>query len=283
MRMTSTRISRPDAPTLHVQEWGSGGPSCFLVHGFGDGSFVWNEFAETVARRCRTFAIDLRGHGNSDWDAAARYGISAHLADVTYAIDALRLENVILVGHSMGGELAIRLAAARPQLLVGLIVVDYGPELDSEAIEYIRKEFVADHQHYATPSEYAELLKKRRPLPKPVALEQLAQNSLRARSGGGYELKSDPAMGASQTSSEELEVWSALEKISSPALIIRGMASSVLPPRTAMRMKTAVKRGQLLSINKAGHAVMIDNPEAFSDAVMPFILDGVAKHMSDAG
>jgi pimeloyl-ACP methyl ester carboxylesterase len=284
MNMNPIRISRPNAPTLNLQEWGRGSTTCFLVHGFGDGGFVWNEFAEILAARCRTIAIDLRGHGNSGWDAVAQYGISTHLADVMYAVDVLRLENIILIGHSMGGELAIRLAALCPQLLIGLVVIDYGPELDSAAIEHIRREFIADHQNYATPSEYAELLKKRRPLPNPAVLERLANNSLRQGSAGGYELKSDPAMGISQTSdaSELPELWSVLQRISSPTLIIRGIASSVLQLAVAKRMKLVLRSGQLVSVNKAGHAVMIDNPEAFSAAAMPFIRDRIESHKNGA-
>jgi pimeloyl-ACP methyl ester carboxylesterase len=278
MNVNPIQIRRPNAPNLHLQEWGHGSVACFLIHGFGDGGFVWNDFAQILARQCRAIAIDLRGHGDSGWDTVAEYGMSVHLADVAYAINVLRLNSILLIGHSMGGDLAMRLAALNPQILVGLIVVDSGPELDEAAIEHIRKEFIVEHQSYATLSEYAELLKKKRMFSNPARLERFARNSLRPVTTGGYRLKSDPAMGVPEASAESdlPDLWAVLRQITSPTLIIRGIASSVLRPSVARRMENVLHRGQLVSINKAGHAVMIDNLEAFCAATIPFILDRLA-------
>jgi pimeloyl-ACP methyl ester carboxylesterase len=273
MYTRSFRIRQQGAPELSLREWGSGEPAFVLIHGFGDGTFVWDEFAPRLAAFGRTIAIDLRGHGDSDWDPDARYDSGAHLADVNFAVGALGLKKLVVIGHSLGAEIAIRLTAQHPELVVGLIIVDFGPEVDRLSTAHIRKKFVSESRVYAGYREYADHLGAERPLISPEIRWAIARSALRPGTEGGYRLKRDPAMGMTQPGNADLlpPLWPMLGKIRCPVLVIRGIASSVLPAAVADRMAEVLHDGCLVSIKLAGHAVMSDNPEAFADAALSFI------------
>jgi len=273
MYTRSYRISRQGAPALSLHERGSGEPTFLLIHGFGDGGFVWTEFMIQLASFGRVIAVDLRGHGDSDWDPNSRYDCAAHLDDVRFVVETLRPKKMILIGHSLGGEIAIRLTAQCADLVVGLVVVDFGPELNQEATVRIRQDFVADNLVYVDCGAYAAHLERKRPMISPDLRWTLARDSLRLDADGGYRLKRDPAMGAngSRNSSALPPLWPILEEIRCPVMLVRGVASSVLPLSVAKRMVEVLSNGFFASIRLAGHGVMVDNPTEFAATTLSFI------------
>jgi len=273
MPTRSFRISRPDAPSLALHEAGSGEATFLLIHGFGEGGFVWNQFLPHLAPYGRAIALDLRGHGDSDWDVDARYGTAAHLDDAMFAVRTLQPEKIILIGHSLGGEVAIRLTARHAELVAGLIVVDFGPELNLEATARIRQDFAAENHAYADCAEYAARLEQKQPMISPALRQSLARDALRAGSGGGYRLKRDPAMGTNGPldSSPLPPLWPILQEIQCPVLVVRGAGSSVLSLAAAQRMVGVLGKGYFTSIRLAGHGVMTDNPTEFAAATLSFV------------
>jgi pimeloyl-ACP methyl ester carboxylesterase len=223
-----------------------------------------------LRRQSRRFQI-----GDSDWDTHSRYHSVAHLDDLNFVLHALDLKKIILVGHSLGGEIAIRLTAQHPERIIGLVIVDFGPELDREATAHVRREFVAESRVYADYGDYADQLKGKRPLIGPELRGAIAKGALRLRMQGGCELKRDPAIGTAERFNTHAlpPLWRMLKDILCPVLVVRGIASSVLPLSVAHRMVEELPSGHLASIKLAGHAVMTDNPEDFATAALSFITE----------
>jgi pimeloyl-ACP methyl ester carboxylesterase len=269
----SFRISRANAPSINIRTGGSGEHTFLLIHGFGDGGFIWDEFCPQLVSLGHVITVDLRGHGDSDWDPACRYGTAEHLSDMSFTVEALDLNKIFLIGHSLGADIAIRLAAQYPERVTGLVVVDFGPELNRDATTHIRNEFISESQTYSSDSEYDSHLESKIPLVSPRLRARFAKSALRSRPQGGYELKRDPAMGLAKPISEHSlpPLWPVLKKIICPVLIVRGLASSVFAPSVARRMVDVLPNGHLVSIKLAGHAVMIENPEDFAAAALSFI------------
>lgn len=96
-----------------------------LLHGVGERASNWDTVRDALAARFTTYAVDLRGHGDSDWPGA--YGHALIEADVCSLLDALGLSDVVLVGHSLGGSIGFRIAAHRPDLVARLVVEDVIP------------------------------------------------------------------------------------------------------------------------------------------------------------
>ena len=102
-----------------------GAAPMLLLHALGEQASSWAPVTGRFAERYRVFALDMRGHGNSDWPGS--YSFQLLRDDVIAAIERLALHRVILIGHSMGGGVAYLVAIARPDLLGRLVVEDVPP------------------------------------------------------------------------------------------------------------------------------------------------------------
>jgi pimeloyl-ACP methyl ester carboxylesterase len=263
----------------HVQEWNADGMPCVMVHGFGDASCVWSTLAHRLSSM-RTIAIDLRGHGNSDWDAMQDYDAHTLTCDLAEIIDELCVSRVILIGHSFGGEIALRYAGVSDRV-GALVLVDHGPELSKEGIDRVFQDLNEVPREFTSIRDYAGWLELRRPLARPDLIEQFATYNLRRIAPGKFAVKSDPALcrrrEAERISSNgryyRPELWSALARLTCPLLVIRGMASAVLPTDVAQRMvELSGSPARLCIIPRAGHAIMLDNPDGLAGAVGQFLV-----------
>ncbi len=258
--------------SVHINQWGAGNEACILLHGFGEGAYIWNNFAPGIAKLFRTLAVDLRGHGDSSRHPKGEYDVEGHVADVVEVIKAFRVERVVLVGHSLGGEIAIRIAAARPESVIGLVIVDFAPDLNPEGAGRVLTDFNDSVRTWDSLSEYGVWLQERRPLVSPAMISDLSAGALRAHPNGGYRLKCDPALGTTKVREKNAAMlWKRIASISSPVLVLRGIGSAVLAGDVAERMEKVLPNGRLLTIPGAGHGLMADNPRGFADALYPFL------------
>jgi pimeloyl-ACP methyl ester carboxylesterase len=266
---------------LSVVEWSRRGLPCVLLHGFGDTACVWSHLAGRIMPQFYTVTVDLRGHGDSDWDPESRYDTETLTADLAKTIAVLGFERVILVGHSLGAAVAIRFAADNAARMLALVVVDFGPELEEKGVTEVVRSFVDMPRTFATAEKYTQWLTANRPLADLSQIRQFARCSLRQSPSHGWELKADAALatGSEITKLEARdgryrypELWPALERIKCPSLVVRGRGSGVLSPDVASRMvERTLPAGRLATIENAGHAVMMDNPSEFSSNVAKFL------------
>lgn len=108
---------------LHVEERGRGEPAVLLVHGIACDRRYTKPVAEHLAARHRTVAVDLRGHGRSDAPGEP-YDVETQLDDLAAVCSALALDRPVVIGHSLGGVLAVILAARRPELPGAVVALD---------------------------------------------------------------------------------------------------------------------------------------------------------------
>ena len=281
-QLASGKVKLPGGLSLNVQEWGKGANCCLFIHGFGDGGYVWRNLAADIAADFHSFALDLRGHGDSDWDPKARYDLTSYVADVVHVMESIGRKNLVLVGHSLGGDIAIRVASLCGKNILGLVVVDFGPSLNADGTDQVHSEFLAANQIYNQISDYAKWLGERRPLAEEGGLLHIAHCSLRSTGDGSFRLKADPAIAKfdqyrNDCEGRERELWKLLRALTCPVLVVRGFGSAVLPRYAAEQMVGALPNGHLKSVPMAGHAVMQDNPRGFADAVRPFLLSIVGR------
>jgi pimeloyl-ACP methyl ester carboxylesterase len=122
---TEAGMTEAGGVRLAYRAWGQpGAPPLILLHGLGEGAADWVGVAPAFAPHYRVYAIDLRGHGASDWPGA--YSVELMGADVLAFLDARHLDQVDVIGHSMGGLVACLVAQQRPERVRALVLEDIG-------------------------------------------------------------------------------------------------------------------------------------------------------------
>ncbi|WP_181142490.1 alpha/beta fold hydrolase [Xanthomonas arboricola] len=269
-------IHLPDRGKMIVRTWGSEGdsddrPTCLLIHGHGDGGYVWAGLAQALTPRFRMLAVDLRGHGLSDWKIAGRYAAKGFVEDVKYLIAELGLTRFSIVGHSLGGYIAIEIALAFPRCVNNLVCVDYGLRMSDVAAEHGRLAFSSQFRLYSSHDEYAAFLSELRPLADQSLLRMVSAHALRS-AAGTFQPACDPALShqrAALISQNDLE--QNLAALACPVLLVRGAASGTFSKEAASETLACLRYGQLMVVPAAGHGVMIDNPTGFIAVVARFL------------
>jgi pimeloyl-ACP methyl ester carboxylesterase len=249
---------------------------CVLIHGFGEGGYVWNRTRVVLSSLCRPVVIDLRGHGDSGHSADGHYDIHSHIRDVTDVIETLGIRRMALLGHSMGGRVAAGIARDLAGRVVALGIVDITPEPNPDAIAQMIAHLRESLRPYASHAEYASWLATKRQLLPISAIEELAQASLRS-TDTGFELKLDPRLLESETleAMRAEDAWFArvLHEVDCPTTLFRGMGSAFTHSAAAQRMVRSLRQGTLVTIPNAGHATMTDNPQQFHSAICRWIAE----------
>jgi len=111
--------------TLRVREWPTDGPPIVLAHGLASNSRIWDDVAARLAERYHVVALDQRGHGLSDRPTDG-FGFDKMVGDLLGLIEILKLDRPVMVGHSWGGNVVLAFAAAHPDRVRGLVLVDGG-------------------------------------------------------------------------------------------------------------------------------------------------------------
>lgn len=282
-------IPTPDGLTLNVLEWSREGTAMLFIHGFSNEAHIWDDVAPGLAPYYRVLAMDLRGHGDSDWHPEGGYDYADHVSDVVGVLDHLGIERVVIVAHSLGGRVAMLLAGQAQARIAGLVIVDSAPEIDRRGAVRISMD-TAEHTDpsFAKPSEYETMLAHAYPAATSEAIARMAKHGLKRREDGRYVLKMDPrlrrfvagdgerpdAETLARLESERSDaMWKGLEALECPVLVVRGAASDIVGPEVADRMvEDALRDGRLAVVAQAGHSVMTDNPEGFAEVLNAFAL-----------
>jgi pimeloyl-ACP methyl ester carboxylesterase len=253
---------------LHYLEWGlRTDPPLLLLHGGSAHAHWWDYIAADLAREYRVLALDLRGHGDSVWVTPPAYEITDYVADLEAVVTALDLSPLVLVGHSLGGFIALTYATLHAATLQALVVADIGPCLPHSRRMRLLRRLPAPVYH-----DEADLLARFRLLPEDTRatatlLQHLARHSVRRLPDGRLTLKFDRASLLRHPCDLSLR----LRHVTCPTLILRGSDSRNLPVATLTEMVTLCPRAQGEEIPAAGHHVFLDNPAVFLQTVRSFL------------
>jgi esterase len=253
---------------LHHLEWGpTDGPPLVLLHGHRAHSYIWSRAAPYLAPPYHLLAPDFRGHGDSAWSEEG-YGTSRYAADVAGWTEAHGLERFALMGHSAGGRVAVAYAAAHPDRVERLVVVDIGP--DAIPTRPFDPALAALPQRtFADLSQTVALLRDRYPAIGTAYLRRLARWSVRPTPDGGLTWKWDKRVRGNPSPREDF--WNDLRALRCPTLIVRGGQHGYLSAESAARMQAAVPDCRVITIARAGHTLAEERPAVFATAVRAFL------------
>jgi pimeloyl-ACP methyl ester carboxylesterase len=249
---------------FHYLDWGTAGlPPVVFLHGGGLNAHTWDLVCAALRRERHCRALDLRGHGESEWSPEMDYSTESHAEDLDAFLHSLELPRFVLVGMSLGGVTALAWAGKHSQRLAGLVLVDVGPEVRSDGVRKIAA-FTSD----ATPLESVEQFVDRALAFNPRRNRELLRRSLlhnlRRMPDGRFMWKYDQRHrgkvdpGAYARRRDLL--WSAVDTVACPTLVVRGAQSDVFHDEDAELLSRRLQRGRWVRIERAGHTVQGDNP-----------------------
>lgn len=261
---------------MHVERFGHGGTAVILIHGFGTSTFLWRNVAPAISDAGHTaYAIDLFGHGESDRPFDADFGIAAQAEYLDAAMTALRVARGIIVGIDIGGDVALRLAATRPERVEKLVLIntpafDEIPGRDITQMQRSTAKFAfrTTRGILGAAPLVEGVLKGSVSDPEtqmPVKLIARYLAPFVGKDGVNHLL----TLASSITGDDMEEVD--LKTIHVPALIVWGEADQWLDPKLPDRLVNALPDGRLVRLAGVGRLVPEENPEQMSELLLDFM------------
>lgn len=260
------------SPRLHYTLTGAAQErTVVLLHGSTQHAGAWDDVAALLTGY-RIAALDLRGHGESDWNGA--YAPAGYLSDLTRMVDALDAPRVALIGHSMGSLVSMQYASQRPERLwaVGFVDIDARPP-DSQA-ENLHTAGARSGRTYATLEEARERMKRLRPDAEGPVLERMRRASLIEGDDGAFRECYDRGTLAQFHQWDNREL---LPGIECPSLVLRGSESTVHGAAAAAEMTEALPDSTFHEVASASHLLHVERPNEVAKVLQAFLDDAWRK------
>lgn len=254
---------------LHYLDWGNpGAVPMVLLHGLCGNAHYWDFFARNMRGDYYILALDQRGHGDSGW--AQSYGPKDYVLDLEAFVAQLGLDNIVLIGHSMGGINAIIYASHHPELVSRLVIVDIGPEVSAAGIERMEREQSSEPEAFGSKEEVISYMRRIEPRQSDKFIRHQVRYALKQNEKGGLGFKYDRALLGTELRSPQW-LWEYVSQVVCPSLLVHGMESDMLTTEVAEKVGRSLAFGSVVDIEHASHSVPGDNPDAFEAAVRNFL------------
>ncbi len=242
-------------------------PALVLLQGFMASRGVWTWQVEAFSPHFRVITMDNRDAGESDPESST-YAMADLAADVLALLDALGIERVSVIGHSMGGYVALHFADLYPERLDKLVLVGTsalaGGALGRPAPSYDRSRFIEDPAE-RTRSRYGRLTAPGYFDSHPEQLEALAESARGNRlTFEGMARQSDAAFMTHDTRE-------ALPKIAAPVLVVHGDLDQTIPISAGRKIAQAISGARIIEFEGVGHLPHIERVEEFNRLVLEFL------------
>ena len=267
---------------LHYAVWGDEGkPPLILIHGGRDHGRNWDRVALALNDRYTIYAPDLRGHGDSGWALGSMYSLPEFVLDVATLVAELGEDPLTVIGHSLGGAIALQYAGTFPDRVLKVVAIEgLGPPMIEHQPAHLRMRHWIDHMHemerrqprrYASVEDATHRMLEANPHLTAEMAHHLTLHGTRDNDDGTLSWKFDNYVHLRPPYEFNLEdaqdIWS---RIQAPVLLIRGTESWAPDPEKSGRAVT-IGNYRSVTVQDAGHWVHHDQLERFLEVVMEFL------------
>lgn len=251
---------------LLLHEWGSPGRRpVLLLHSLAAHSHWWDWAAPRLAEDAHVVALDLRGHGGSDWVVPPAYHAEDHARDALAVLDSLGWRAPVVMGHSLGGYIGATLAALHPERVGALVIVDTMTQWNERETAWAMEQAERPALEFASREEAGGRfrLSPRETTAPAEWLRHLGETGVQEARPGVWE----PVFDRQVFAHARPDAWPILPSVIRPTLVVRGAGSSIMSREAGLRVAATVKRGRLVEIESAYHHLILDDPAQFVSIV----------------
>ena len=258
-------------PRLHYLEWNpTGARTLLLLHGNSANAWWWGPMARELAgANLRVLALDLRGHGDSEWVRPPDYSPADYADDLARLIQAADAEGGIAIGHSMRGIAVLAFAVRYPRLARAVAAIDMAITSGPRRNRYLRRLRTIPTVSYpdlATAKARFRLMPNEGAI-APELLTEIAEHSVQRTIQGSYTMKFDRE---SFFGSDGLDVAGAIAGVGIPLLLVRAERSRIMTAEAAAIASRSNPLVEVVTIPNAHHHLPLEAPESLARVIQQF-------------
>jgi len=262
-------VDAGDGRRVSALVWGDAEPEIVLVHGGAQNAHTWDTVALALDRPL--VAVDLPGHGHSDWRDDRRYWPADNANDVATVMRALAPSVDLVVGMSLGGLTSIALAARDPELVPRLMLVDVTPGVDREKAAPIAA-FVAGPERFESFDEILERTIAFNPTRTESSLRRGILHNAREQDDGSWTWRYDRwRLGEGEDIPDFGPLWDDVSKLSMPLMLVRGADSGVVGDEDVAELRRHQLGVRVEVVEGSGHSVQGDRPVELARLIEGFL------------
>jgi len=254
---------------IHYLDWGNAAkPPMILIHGIARHAHTFDHIAPHFARDYHVLAIDIRGHGDSNWDPKGDYLVEDHVKDLEGLVKRLKLTHITMLGNSTGGRVVQVFAGTHPDLVAKLVVEDVGPQRPEDIASGFARRVQQEANGWASEEDLVRQLLKENPGVDETWVRNYAHFGIKPRGDGRFVWKRDPNLVKGFVPTD---LWASVRRIVSPTLYILGGKSTIVPLDTQQELKRALRDCEIVTMPGLGHYPDVEDPSGFLAIVDRFL------------
>jgi 2-(acetamidomethylene)succinate hydrolase len=258
-----------DIGRISLNTRGAGaGPLVVLLHGITANAAVWDPIMAGLQHQFRVVAVDQRGHGKSDKPESG-YAAEDYSRDLLALIETLQCGPAIVVGHSLGARNGLVAAAARPDLVRGVVAVDFTPFIEEEVFDALESRVLGGDRSFSSTDEIRDYLATRYVRMPADAIERRALHGY-AMDGDVFVPRADPRAMAQTARGLRDDLEPATLQVQRPVLLVRGAESTLVSRQAFDRTARLRPDFTTLVVDDTDHYVPEEKPALIGRSVLEF-------------
>ena len=268
-RVVRVEVEVAPGQQLSGLRWGEGDPELVFLHGGAQNAHTWDTVALALDRPL--LALDLPGHGRSDWRDDKAYWPQENARAVATAIRALAPNAAAVVGMSLGGLSALALSEHAPDLVERLVLVDVTPGVNREKASAITA-FISGPESFASFDEILERTVLFNPTRSVSSLRRGILHNATELGDGTWSWRYDRFTLPDGAAIPDFgNLWDAVDAVSVPFMLVRGADSPVVDDDDVAELRRRSPGVLVEVVESAGHSIQGDQPLVLADLLAGFV------------
>jgi esterase len=260
------------SPRLHYLEWNpNAARTVVFAHGSTANAWWWEPVARAMSPGFRLFALDQRGHGDSEWVTPPAYRPKDYAEDIARFVEHIAplADKPVVVGHSLGGLSVLAFGQRNPERARGVVAIDIAVTSSHGRDRYLRRLKglpLVLYPDLETAKARFRLMPNEGGIP-PEIVQAIAEKSLARTEDGRWTLKFDRE---SFFGGDGIDALETIRKIAIPTLLVRAEHSRIMTAEAAEQGRASNPHSRLVTIPGAHHHVLLENPDAVARVIEEF-------------